>query len=264
MERHYSGLVIEIPITHRKGSKEGHIPLAMNPVPPGVVEIRPTGELQGIESARVAINKGFFLGTYPVTRAQWAALFESPPGMGHGCDGPGFQEWLTCGTSYAIDWVDHDEALEFCRRLSGATGRRFCLPLEVEWEHACRAGTPDDFPLGDPAERPGAYFRLGQGLSGYLEPDWGGRSWIGAPNRWGFQLMQGFLLEWCADGIDCGDRGECFVLRGSSRNSGGYGPYDHWSAGHRALGWGKKFMSKAGGAGFRVKLDEEPGVGKGP
>lgn len=47
-----------------------------------------------------------------------------------------------------MEKVSWEDAIEFCARLSRATGRTYRLPTEAEWEYVCRAGTTTTFALG--------------------------------------------------------------------------------------------------------------------
>jgi formylglycine-generating enzyme required for sulfatase activity len=68
----------------------------------------------------VTLSSPFFLGRYPVTRAQWLAVMGSDPsGAGREPDCP-------------VDSINWDEAQEFCQRLCDASGRRVRLPSEAE------------------------------------------------------------------------------------------------------------------------------------
>ena len=87
----------------------------------------------------------FFMGKFPVTQAQWKAVaslskvkFDLKP------DPSGFK-----GANLPVECVTWYEAVEFCARLSRATGRDYRLPSEAEWEYACRAGTTTPFHFGE-------------------------------------------------------------------------------------------------------------------
>ena len=83
---------------------------------------------------QVQISRGFYLGKYEVTQAEWEAVMGSNPSY--------FDE---CGGDCPVEEVSWDDAQEFIRRLNGrAGGNRYRLPTEAEWEYAARAGTPMD------------------------------------------------------------------------------------------------------------------------
>jgi len=93
-------------------------------------------------------------------------------------------------------------------RFSGGSGYR--LPLETEWEYACRAGAMTSRYYGDSEELLGKYAR-------YIENSRGRGLVIGGklkPNDFGLFDMLGNTLEWCHDpSPESGDRR---ILRGGS------------------------------------------------
>jgi formylglycine-generating enzyme required for sulfatase activity len=88
----------------------------------------------------------FFIGAWPVTQAQWAAVVSAHPGkMSHGLDPfPSFFK----GRDLPVEGVSWNQADEFCRRLAEITGSDYRLPSEAEWEYACRAGATGPFHVG--------------------------------------------------------------------------------------------------------------------
>ena len=87
----------------------------------------------------------FYLGKYEVTQAQWQAVAKLPK-VNHDLN-PDCSNFK--GNNLPAEQVSWQSAMEFCARLSRATGRIYRLPTEAEWEYACRAGTTTEFSFGE-------------------------------------------------------------------------------------------------------------------
>ena len=99
----------------------------------------PEGELgRFIDEAQhqVTLTRGYWMGKYEVTQAQYEAIMGKNPSYFKGADLPVEQ----------VTWYD---AMTFCAKLTEqerAAGRlpegyEYTLPTESQWEYACRAGT---------------------------------------------------------------------------------------------------------------------------
>jgi formylglycine-generating enzyme required for sulfatase activity len=139
---------------------------------------------------RVTLSRGFWLGVYPVTQAQWRAVLGDYPSHFKGDDRPAEQ----------VSWED---CQKFCKQLSAADGRQFRMPTEAQWEYACRAGTQTPFHFGptistDQANYYGPYV-YGGGATGVHRQE---TTPVGrfAANAWGLYEMHGNVWEWCQDG----------------------------------------------------------------
>ncbi|TVR07156.1 MAG: formylglycine-generating enzyme family protein [Phormidium sp. GEM2.Bin31] len=141
----------------------------------------------------------FFLGRTPVTQAQWRAVaqlpqihrsLESDPSRFNGDELP----------VENVTWYD---CIEFCARLSQATGKNYRLPSEAEWEYACRAGTTTPFHFGETISPEVANYdgnsTYGQGKTGVYREKTTPVGSFKAANAWGLYDMHGNLYEWCLD-----------------------------------------------------------------
>ena len=126
---------------------------------------------------RVTLTKGFWMGKFEVTQAQWEAVTGSNPSWFKGADLP-------------VEQVSWDDCQAFVAKLNAkAPGGGFRLPTEAEWEYACRAGTTEAY-AGNLDEM--AWYGSNSGSTSHP---------VGQkkPNAWGLYDMHGNVCEWCQD-----------------------------------------------------------------
>ena len=140
----------------------------------------------------------FFMAQTPITQAQWRTVaawqklerdLKPDPAKFKGSNRP-------------VERVSWHDALEFCRRLSQRTGRRYGLPSEAQWEYACRAGSTTPFHFGatltpDLANYDGNDV-YGKGPKGTYRKQTTDVASFPA-NGWGLHDMHGNVWEWCED-----------------------------------------------------------------
>jgi len=151
------------------------------------------------ESPQHEVTLGsFFMAQTPITQAQWRMVAAWPklerdlnPDPSH------FK-----GDQRPVEQVSWEDAMEFCRRLSQRTGRRYTLPSEAQWEYACRAGTTTPFHFGSTISTEVANYdgnsTYGQGLLGVYRKRTTDVASFHA-NAWGLHDMHGNVWEWCLD-----------------------------------------------------------------
>ena len=161
-------------------------------IPPGEFQMGSSGRHARDREqpvTRVRISRGFYLGKYEVTQAQWQAVMGSNPSWSSGCG--------RCPVE-KVSWKD---AQEFIGRLNGMSGAgRYRLPTEAEWEYAARAGTTTDTYAGDVTE-PNGNDPVVNGIAWYDENSGGRTHPVGqkAPNGFGLYDMLGNVYEWVGD-----------------------------------------------------------------
>jgi len=179
--------------------------------------------------------QNFQLSKYEVTQAQYRAVMGTNPASFKGDDLP-------------VESVSWNDALEFSRKLSSLTGRKYRLPTEAEWEYAARAGS---------TTAPGNV----DGLA-WCGPNSGNRTHpVGQKqaNAFGLYDMYGNVWEWteskyrpypfqATDGREDLQSTDVRVLRGGS-----------WESATRACraSYRRRVIPDPRSSGFRVALDSD-------
>jgi serine/threonine protein kinase len=157
------------------------------------------GRTPGIHSQGFHVP-GFWIGKYEVTQSEWRRLMGSMPS--HALD-------KGKGDRHPIYYVSHDDATEFCLKLTDLerkAGRlpshwAYQLPTELQWEYACRAGTTTATAFGDKLDSSQANFNGDWPHNGAPKgPNLQKAAEVGSyrPNAWGIYDMHGNVGEFTA------------------------------------------------------------------
>ena len=194
--------------------------------PPGeFVMGSPEGELGREEDEilhRVRLTKGFWLGKYEVTQAQWLAAGGVDPRGREPVtvDGEVKMRWSQLraagilaanfkGDRLPVERVTWTEVNEWCESLRGGGGEsddpdgvwRYGLPTEAQWEYAARAGSTT-------ALNSGKKLTSKEGKCENLdEVGWNDQNSMDRTHEvggkkataWGLHDMHGNVWEWCSD-----------------------------------------------------------------
>ena len=140
----------------------------------------------------VSLTRGFYLGKYEVTQAQYQAVMTGNANS-LSADPSQFK-----GGNRPVEKVSWGDAQVFLTRLNEQqagnlpSGWSYVLPTESQWEYACRAGTTTAYSWGDGIASTNANYAA----SGYSQTRDVG---LYAANPWGFFDMHGNIREWTAD-----------------------------------------------------------------
>ena len=124
------------------------------------------------------------------------------------------------GTNYPAVYIDWDDAVKFCKKLSAKGGKTYRLPTEAEWEYACRAGTETTWAFGDDEKALGDYAWC-YGNSFDVVEEYAHQVGLEMPNAFGLYDMHGNVWEWCNDyhGENCYKKSPATNPLGPDRSS---------------------------------------------
>ncbi len=161
---------------------------------------------QGVPLDMVWIDKGYWIGKYEVTQAQYQAVMGSNPSCFKGTDLP-------------VENMTWYSAMDCCKRLTEqerAAGRlpagyEYTLPTAAQWEYAATVGM-GNYNIGNRGELSEAWLATNsQGRTHSVG--------LKRPNSWGLYDMYGNVSEWYLNSVITGGiRSDC---GGSSWKTGG-------------------------------------------
>jgi len=234
--------------------------LEMRPIPAGTFVMGSPADEPGRSTdegpqTRVTISKPFWLGRTDVTHGEWKRVMGTDLAgqvtkalqddtlynlrgnqtlrdfWGMTRDADPAKRLGNTDDNLPMHYINWDEAMEFCRRLTEQArnagtlpdGYEYTLPTEAQWEYACRAGTTEatyagpmqivgkcNAPVLDAIAWYGGNSSVGYQGKGWDTTKWPEKQYPGGdagprdvglkqPNAWGLYDMLGDVFQWCRD-----------------------------------------------------------------
>lgn len=177
-------------------SSRGH-EVKMVTIPAGSFSMGQTGIAEPVHTVTLS---AFSMSAYEITQRQFFDIM--------GSNRPYFKG--LSGDNLPVEQVNWWEAIKYCDALSAKAGLQPCydestgycdltksgfrLPMEAEWEYACRAGTTSNYYTGN--------LESDLAIAGWYSSNSGDKPHpVGrkTPNAWGLYDMHGNAGEWCND-----------------------------------------------------------------
>jgi len=134
--------------------------------------------LADVPKHEVTLTRGFYLGKFEVTQAQYESVMGKPAKV----------------ANEPISGVKPFTALLFCDEITARIGLEVRLPTEAEWEYAARAGTDTRWFFGDDPSKLGEYAWFKDNSGDKAHP-----VGLKKPNPWGLYDMYGNIGEFVRD-----------------------------------------------------------------
>ena len=139
---------------------------------------------------QVTLTKGFWIADTTVTQALWQVVMGDNPSEFKGDEHP-------------VGNVSWEDAQAFIVKMNGMKAElKLCLPMEAQWEYACRAGTTTPFSWGDQIDSSVINFDDNNPYDNERKREYRKRTVAVKElpcNGWGLYQMHGNVWEWCQD-----------------------------------------------------------------
>lgn len=170
------------------GLPEGAVPLQLVWIPPGKFMMGKRESNNNWHSLHeVSITKGFYMGKYEVTNAQYRMYKPTHDSKSY------YQISLNRDNQPAV-YLNWNKTIDYCNWLEDQNpSLNFRIPTEAEWEYACRAGSTTDYYWGDNGNA--TDYSWSEDNSGNISHDVGQLT----PNHFNLFDMSGNVFEWCND-----------------------------------------------------------------